>query len=122
MSVTGIGFALSSGDLLNMLRRFYPAAEPAPSETRPNTANAASPRTFHGVEVGDPPAPAHSNSSSPAAPPVSSAPPEGDFGHLTITSDLDYAEIYVDARFPGNPPADLKLPAEPHTVLVKSPG
>ena len=43
-------------------------------------------------------------------------------GSLTITSDPDGAEVYLDGRFVGNTPATVKLPAGPHTVQVKSTG
>jgi len=34
----------------------------------------------------------------------------------------DAAEIFVDDKFLGNAPATLKLPAGPHTILLKFPG
>jgi len=43
-------------------------------------------------------------------------------GTLTISSDPDSAEVYVDGRFVGNTPATLKLPTGPHTIQLKSPG
>jgi PEGA domain len=44
------------------------------------------------------------------------------FGVLTITSDPDAAEIYIDGKFHGNAPATLKLTAGSHTVVLKSSG
>jgi serine protease Do len=79
-NVTGIGFALSAGDLLTVLQRFYPSA-------------------------------------APAAP---SSAPEG-FGAITLSSDPDNAEIFLDEKFLGNTPATLKLAAGPHILLLKSP-
>jgi hypothetical protein len=52
--------------------------------------------------------------------PTSTSSPEG-FGQLTITSDPDAAEVFVDGKFVGNTPAILKLPAGPHLFLFKSP-
>lgn len=115
-NVTGIGFALSSGDLLQMLHRFYPAMEPAPTGSQPDM-----------LEMGDPPrllAPKVPVPSAPSTPSVASVPSdsrESGFGNLTIISNVDSAEIYVDAISVGNVPAILTLPAVP-TVLVKSPG
>jgi hypothetical protein len=63
-----------------------------------------------------------SETSTPATlAPVPSAPPAG-YGQLTITSEPDAAEIYVDGKFHGNTPATLKLPAGSHAILLKSPG
>jgi hypothetical protein len=44
------------------------------------------------------------------------------FGALTITSEPDDAELYVDGKFHGNTPATLKLPAGSHTIVLKSRG
>ena len=79
----GIGFALSSSDLIEVLHRFYPAV----------TSSGSSP-----------------NQSSDA------------FGTVTVSSDPDGADIYLDGKFVGNTPETLKLPAGPHTVSIKSSG
>lgn len=119
-NVSGISFALSAGDLLALLRRFYPNTAPAqraakatahPSAVAADTQELAYPATPAPTEPMD--------SFVPPIPPTSS--PQ-DFGTLTITSDLESAEIYVDAKFIGNAPATLKIPVGPHSVLVKSPG
>lgn len=47
--------------------------------------------------------------------------PEGN-GTLTVSSDPDGAEIYLDGKFLGNTSATLKLPIGPHTVQLKCPG
>jgi len=47
--------------------------------------------------------------------------PEGN-GTLTVSSDPDGAEVYLDGKFLGNTPATLKLPIGPHTVQLKSLG
>ena len=75
-NVTGIGFALSSSDLLAVLRRFYPGM---------------------------------------------GSSPEGS-GSVTISSEPDSAEIYVDGKFHGNTPGTLKLSAGPHTIVLKFAG
>jgi S1-C subfamily serine protease len=116
-NVTGIGFALSSADLLAVLHRFYPALSvPAvaavessghPSDSQESTS--------------PPSSAAPASSESTVSFPTSTSSPEG-FGQITITSDPDAAEIFVDGKFVGNTPATLKLPAGPHLFLFKSPG
>ena len=112
-NVTGIGFALSSTDLLTVLHRFYPdvlgATVRASTESPADPAESAAATQF--AETSTP------TSSSPIPP----APPDG-YGQLTITSEPDAAEIYVDGKFHGNAPATLKLPAGSHAILLKSPG
>jgi len=44
------------------------------------------------------------------------------FGVISITSDPDRAEIYVDGKFHGNTPATLKLASGSHTILLKLAG
>ena len=117
-NVTGIGFALSSGDLLNLLRRFYPTSVPRVEKTA-----SRSEETNQGLEEVGTPSPSASSQSSTllgsSAPSASS--PDG-FGYLTITSEPDSAEVYVDGKFHGNAPATLWLPSGPHEVAVKSSG
>jgi S1-C subfamily serine protease len=43
-------------------------------------------------------------------------------GSLTISSDPDGAEVYLDGKFVGNAPARLNLPVGSHSVQLKSPG
>jgi serine protease Do len=43
-------------------------------------------------------------------------------GTLTVSSDPDGAEVYLDGKFVGNTPATLKLPIGPHTIQLKSSG
>ncbi|HWN76041.1 MAG TPA: trypsin-like peptidase domain-containing protein, partial [Candidatus Udaeobacter sp.] len=112
-NVTGIGFALSSTDLLTVLHRFYPdvpgsivrASTESPADSTESTAT---------TQLAD-------ATSSPTPSPLPSTPPDG-YGQLTITSEPDAAEIYVDGKFHGNAPATLKLPAGSHVILLKSPG
>ena len=75
----GIGFALSSNDLLTVLRQFYPNVSPEASKKI----------EFAGR------------------------------GRVSITSDLDGAEIYIDDKFVGNTPATLNLSAGQHKVEVR---
>jgi hypothetical protein len=46
--------------------------------------------------------------------------PDG-VGTVTISSDPDGAEIFVDDKFLGNAPATLKLPPGSHAVVLKFP-
>jgi S1-C subfamily serine protease len=117
-NVTGIGFALSSSDLLAILRRFYPSFTPAPSTATSRHSEALA----DSVETAAAPAPALTESSTSSAPSASSASLPDGFGVITITSEPDDAEIFVDGKFHGNAPATLKLPAGSHTVLLKCPG
>ena len=43
-------------------------------------------------------------------------------GTLTVFSDPDSADVYLDGKFVGNTPSTLKLPAGSHVVLLKSSG
>jgi hypothetical protein len=109
-NVTGIGFALSSSDLLTLLRRFYPAlASPTPITTAARPSEA----------LPDPNEPAASTSLTSYTSSTSSA--DG-FGVVTITSDPEAAEIFVDGKFHGNAPATLKLAAGSHSIVLKSSG
>jgi serine protease Do len=77
----GIGFALSSNDLLSVLRQFYPDISPdAPKK----------------IELAGK-------------------------GKVSIKSDLDGAEIYVDDKFVGNTPSTISLSAGTHKIEVKGP-
>ena len=75
----GIGFALSSKDLVEVLSRFYPnvAAADAPSNTAPDQ-----------------------------------------FGTVTVSSDPDGADVYLDGKFVSNTPAILKIPIGDHSVRL----
>ena len=105
-NTTGIGFALSSSDLLEVLRRFYPNVAPAGQRTASATSPPAAAETANPAQS--------SNTSSPAV-------PDG-VGTVTISSDPDGAEIFVDDKFFGNTPAALKLPTGSHAILLKFPG
>jgi serine protease Do len=108
-NVAGIGFALSATDLLEVLHRFYPNAEPLMEKT----SNAAPSGPSLGDSQDSP-----SNSSSSGS--LSAAPDA--VGTVSISSDPDGAEIFVDDKFLGNAPATLKLPAGSHVIILKFPG
>src|SRR6267142_3434733 len=105
-NVTGIGFALSATDLLEVLHRFYP-----------NVALAN-----HGAaQAASPPALADNRESSEALKTASPFIADA-VGTVSVSSEPDGAEIFVDDKFLGNAPATLKLPAGPHSILRKFPG
>lgn len=90
-NVSGIGFALSSSDLLDVLHRFYPSA------------------MGHTEDLSDPVRPADSGSSLPAA---------AAFGTVVFAKP-EGAEIWIDNAFVGMVPATLKLTAARHRITVK---
>jgi S1-C subfamily serine protease len=103
-NVTGIGFALSSSDVLEVLQRFYPdlavsSAPPVQITSQAANENAPSPES---------------------AATAAAAAPEG-VGTVTVSSEPDGAEIFVDDKFHGNTPATLKLPAGSHVIVLKFP-
>ncbi|HXM99447.1 MAG TPA: trypsin-like peptidase domain-containing protein [Candidatus Dormibacteraeota bacterium] len=55
----------------------------------------------------------------PSAAPAAAAPAPDGFGAVTLSSDPDNAEIYLDEKFLGNTPATLKLPTGPHLLVLK---
>ena len=105
-NANGIGFALSSSDLLEVLRRFYPNVAAAKQSTAATPSQPAFTETSNSLQ-----------SATPASPPA----PDG-VGTVSISSDPDGAEIFVDEKFHGNTPATLKLPAGSHLILLKFPG
>jgi serine protease Do len=112
-NVTGIGFALSSTDLLTVLHRFYPDVPGTTVRASADTPADATDATAAN-QLAD-------TTSSPTPSPLPLIPPDG-YGLLTITSEPDAAEIYVDGKFHGNAPATLKLPSGSHAILLKSSG
>ena len=117
---SGIAYAVSSDDLLAILRRLYPDLRV------PNAVAAgSSPVGANGSDNGQYPVAAETMSSPSSGSPESSATaksPSSAFGTLTITAEPDDAELYVDGKFHGNAPATLRLPAGTHTIVLKSPG
>ncbi len=108
-NVSGIGFALSATDLLEVLRRFYPNAVPLMEKTSTSETGRASPS-----ENVDSSANSSSNASLSAA--------FDAVGTVSISSDPDGAEIFVDDKFHGNTPALLKLTIGSHAIVLKFPG
>lgn len=120
--INGIAFALSSGDLLRVLRRFYPALAPAPAQTVIKTSARSSEAVPNSEELAGASSSALPESST-ASPTTNSLASSSDrLGTIVISSDLDSVEIFVDGKFLGNTPATLRLPAGPHTFVLKSTG
>jgi serine protease Do len=113
-NVTGIGFALSSTDLLTVLHRFYPDVPGATVRVSTDPPTDSTEPAATTTQLAE-------SSTSATQVQVSSPPPDG-YGQLTITSEPDAAEIFIDGKFHGNAPATLKLPAGQHAILLKSPG
>jgi S1-C subfamily serine protease len=105
-NVTGIGFALSATDLLEVLRRFYSSlalADHGATREAKSAAPTENPESSEALKT----------SSSSVADAV---------GSVSVSSEPDGAEIFVDDKFLGNAPATLRLPAGPHNILLKFPG
>jgi len=136
-NVTGIGFALSATDLLEVLHRFYPNVSSA--STSRMAGSAVSPASVVSPAGGNDSDEATSASSGAEKKLESSAsstqaqtpdvPQEPDasqtrrgLGTVAITSDPDGAEIYVDEKFVGNTPAKLKLTEGSHVMVLKAAG
>jgi S1-C subfamily serine protease len=105
-NVTGIGFALSASDVLDVLHRFYPQLAASGAQSPPASSKAAMVQESARTESSD--------VSSPVA-------AEGT-GTVVITSEPDGAEIFVDEKFHGNAPATLRLSAGSHLIVLKFPG
>src|SRR5438093_5265027 len=108
-NISGIGFALSATDLLEVLHRFYPNAVPLMEKTSTSETGHASP-----TENVDSSANSSSNASLSAA--------FDSVGSVSISSDPDGAEIFVYEKFHGNTPAVLKLTTGSHAIVLKFPG
>jgi S1-C subfamily serine protease len=76
----GIGFALSSSDLLTVLQKFFP-------DVKLTAVNQEQQRKGK--------------------------------GHVSISADVDGADVYIDGKFIGNVPASLNLPSGTHKIQVK---
>jgi serine protease Do len=89
--VGGIGFALSATDLLEVLSRFYPTEEAVPEKL--------------------------------AAPSVADEPVQGSSRArgegMVVVSEPEGADIWVDDKFVGSAPAQLKLSSGNHLFVVK---
>ncbi len=130
-NVNGIGFALSSSDLLAVLHRFYPgistgarsaAAVGAPESSDKSGVAAPAMTAVRRVTVPTAPVAVGADVNGADESPMEHAPQRAaGFGTITVTSDPGGAEIYVDEKFVGNSPAKLKLPAGTHTIVLKCP-
>lgn len=107
-NVSGIGFALSSSDVLEVLHRFYPEMAAPPSPAVP-----VAPLNAGESDEAE-------SSTEPQAAAPAAASPEG-VGTVIITSEPDGAEIFVDDKFHGNTPATLRLPTGSHEIVLKFP-
>jgi S1-C subfamily serine protease len=115
-NVNGIGFALSAGDLLAVLMRFYPSL----TASQVSSTTMKGPAT-HGTRTEELSTPAHSQPTASFRPvPANSSAEE--YGTLTITCDLDTAEIHVDGKDVGNAPSTLSLPSGRHSIVVTATG
>ena len=96
-NVTGIGFvALSAADLLDVLHRFYSNAVPLTEKlSAPARQQAAGDRRPASASEG--------TESSESSKISSSSAPDG-VGTVTVSSDLDGAEIFIDDKFLGTHP------------------
>jgi serine protease Do len=90
-NVTGIGFALSATDLLEVLRRFYPNVAPLTEKLS---------------------TPVQSAESAPA-------PPMAEGFGTVVLNEPKGAEIWLDGAFVGSIPAKLKLAAVQHLIVIK---
>ena len=105
-NVTGIGFALSASDLLDVLRRLYPATLPGTDGDAPETTSAKGSSGNNGNKL-------------------MSAPPgrQGQGQQMAmgggITSDPAGAEIFLDGRKVGMTLAELTIPSGNHMIVLK---
>jgi S1-C subfamily serine protease len=93
-SITGIGFALSSSELLGVLHHFYPSTEALTEKL----------------------------SAPIAATEPADASPEVDSYGTVVLSKPEGAGIWVDHSFVGSVPATLKLTVGLHDIVVRSQG
>jgi S1-C subfamily serine protease len=100
-NITGIGFALSASDLLQVLHRFYPPA-PKPAENVSTSPEIKLP------------------SGSALLNTTSGAQTSPGLGLTIITSEPDGAEIFLDDRFVGTTPASLRIPEGNYHLVLKS--
>jgi Trypsin-like peptidase domain/PEGA domain len=112
-NVTGIGFALSATDLLEVLHRFYPvttAAVPPPASEPPPAQQPV--QTSDAEKLA---APASTKEPSASPPPASGS-------GTVVLAEPEGAEIWIDQQFVGSVPATLKLSAEKHLIVLKMRG
>ncbi|PYU78700.1 MAG: hypothetical protein DMG50_26600 [Acidobacteria bacterium] len=108
----------SSPSALRIFSRFSIASIPTPCRS---PKNSPPPRVNKPLETAGQPLASEGTESSESSKISSSSAPDG-VGTVTVSSDLDGAEIFIDDKFLGNAPATLKLSPGSHAVLLKLPG
>lgn len=108
----GIGLALSSNDLLRLLRRYYPSdsESPAPVETSSPQKRA----TYVSAEQPG------GVANSPNALAVSESARQE--ATLDITSIPDGAEVSIDGNFIGSTPSTITVPSGEHEIVISKKG
>lgn len=96
-TLQGIGLALSSANILQVLQRFYSNVSPV---TVAQATDAQRPDAQH---------------------PDAQKPEPGGSGEINLASDVQGADIYVDGSFIGQTPAAIRLTTGPHHVEVRWP-
>jgi S1-C subfamily serine protease len=115
-NVTGIGFALSAGDLLEVLHRFYPlTTATAPQPPAPPPLAQQPVQTSDAEKLAAP-----ATADGPGAP--SSPPPSPSGSGTVVLTEPEGAEIWIDQEFVGSVPATLKLTAGKHVIVLKMRG
>ena len=104
-NTTGIAFALSASDLLDVLHRFYPVTAPA---SPPTSALRSSVSKTEQMSAGRETQPEKSPPANPS--PVAT-------GTITFAGTLG-AEIYVDGKFVGDIPSTIHLSEGAHRIRV----
>jgi hypothetical protein len=117
--LTGIGFALSSSDLVRILRNFYPnQSELAESSTaQSESASKRGPGTRHETALANE-KPAKPDSDLLDAPPKVAAI---EFGIVEVLGPPD-SMVRVDGKTVGYTPLTLRLTVTAHAVVVFPPG
>jgi S1-C subfamily serine protease len=105
-NVTGIGFALSASDLLEVLHRFYPNVS--------DGSNATLPKHSRTEKLSTGTSSAQLEANTPAAGP--------DAVGTVIFAEPYGAEIYIDHKFVGNVPANFSLSVGTHQVVIHREG
>jgi S1-C subfamily serine protease len=117
--VTGIGFALSAGDLRNVLQRFYPAAksstETATAIEHVDTSAAAATKDSAGRDPAT-----QSPQQDAATGSARSRPLQAATGLVIFTQSA--GEIWIDSKYVGNTPAKVPLPSGQHEILLRVSG
>jgi len=105
-NVTGIRFALSASDLLDVLRRLYPATLPGTDGDAPETTSAKGSSGNNGNKLMSAPSGRQGQGQQMAM-------------GGGITSDPAGAEIFLDGRKVGMTLAELTIPSGNHMIVLK---